>query len=192
MELLTVSFRTIPCEGDIIAIRSIITSTNAFRTEEISVAVDLLKERLRIGIASGYHFVFAEENNDIIGYTCFGPIACTVASYDIFWIAVAKEHHGRKIGSALMVETEQQITAMGGKRIYIETSSHSNYQATRGFYQRHGYTVEATIKNFYDDNDDKIIYLKDLRDSYPSRNTLCFASVSNILESHNEVGASQT
>ena len=176
----SVSFRTIPCEGDIIAIRSIVTSTNAFRPDEISVAVDLVKERLRIGIASGYHFVFAEENNDIIGYTCFGPIACTVASYDIFWIAVAKGHHGRKIGSALMAETEQLITAMGGKRIYIETSSHSTYQATRGFYQHHGYTIEASIKNFYDENDDKIIYLKDLRDSCSSRNALCFAGVSTV------------
>ncbi|MBN1576952.1 MAG: GNAT family N-acetyltransferase [Chitinispirillaceae bacterium] len=158
----TISFRTVPCEADIVAIRSIVTSSDVFRPDEIDVAVELIEERLRRGIASGYFFVFAEEHGSPIGYTCFGPIACTVASHDLFWIAVAREYHGKKIGSALMDETEKHIRTLGGKRVYIETSSRSDYLATRGFYQRHGYAVEATIKNFYDDNDDKVIYSKEL------------------------------
>ena len=160
----TITFRTVPREEDIEAIRSIVASTAVFRSDEIDVAVELIEERLRRGIASGYFFVFADEGNRTLGYTCFGPIACTVASHDLYWIAVAKEHHNRKIGSALMAETEKHIRTMGGKRVYIETSSRSDYQATRGFYLRHGYAVEATIRNFYDDNDDKVIYSRELRE----------------------------
>ncbi len=162
MQSHSLTFRTMPREADIAAIRSIVTSTAVFRPDEIDVAVELIEERLRRGVTSGYFFVFAEEHGSTIGYTCYGPIACTVASHDLFWIAVAKEHHGKKIGSALMVETEKYIRIMGGKRVYIETSSRSDYLSTRKFYLKHGYTVEATIKNFYDDNDDKVIYSKEL------------------------------
>jgi ribosomal protein S18 acetylase RimI-like enzyme len=162
MQLSTITFRTTPRQADISAIRSIVTSTAVFRPDEISVAVELVEERLHRGTASGYYFVFADVKDSTIGYTCFGPIACTVASYDLFWIAVAKEFHGQKIGSALIGETEKHIIAMGGKRVYIETSSRSEYQATRGFYLRYGYRSEATIKNFYDDRDDKVIYSKEL------------------------------
>ncbi len=162
MSSAAITFRTIPGEADIIAIRSIVTSTGVFRPDEIDVAVELIEERLRRGVTSGYFFVFAEENGVTIGYTCFGPIACTVASYDLFWIAVKKSMHGRKIGSGLMEETERHIRTMGGKRVYIETSSRSDYVSTRQFYHRHGYRIEATIKNFYDDNDDKVVYSKEL------------------------------
>ncbi|MBN1307407.1 MAG: GNAT family N-acetyltransferase [Chitinispirillaceae bacterium] len=162
MQLPKISFRTVPCEADIEAVRSIVTSPGVFRPDEIGIAIELIEERLRRGIASGYHFVFAEENGAPIGYTCFGPIACTVASYDLFWIVVAKQYNGIKIGSALMVETENQIRTMGGKRVYIETSSRSDYGAARRFYQRHGYAVEATIKNFYNDNDDMVVFSKEL------------------------------
>ena len=154
--------RTAPKESDIVAVRSIVTSTGVFRSDEIDVAVELIEERLRRGTASGYYFVFAEENGIPVGYTCYGPIACTVASHDLFWIAVDKSLHGRKIGSLLMIETEKLIRVMHGRRVYIETSSRTDYDATRHFYHCHGYIAEAHIRNFYDDNDDKIIYSKEL------------------------------
>jgi ribosomal protein S18 acetylase RimI-like enzyme len=162
MQQTSITFRTAPCQADIAAIRSIVTSTNAFRPDEIDVAVELIEDRLNRGTISGYFFVFAEEKGVTLGYTCYGPIACTVASHDLFWIAVSKDRHGTKIGSGLMTETEKHVRAMGGKRVYIETSSREDYQATRGFYLRHGYILEAQIKNFYDDNDDKLIYSKEL------------------------------
>jgi len=162
MQSYGITLRTDPEKSDIAAIRSIVTSTNAFRPDEIDVAIELIEERLSRGTASGYYFVFAEENDTPVGYTCYGPIACTVASHDLFWIAVDKNRHGKKIGSLLMAETEKLIRSMGGKRVYIETSSRADYDATRHFYHRHGYIVEAHIRNFYDDNDDKIIYSKEL------------------------------
>lgn len=158
----SITFRTEPCLADVEAIRTIVTSTNNFRPDEVDVAVELIEDRLQRGTVSGYYFVFAEENGVTLGYTCYGPIACTVASHDLFWIAVRKDCQGKKVGSGLMVETEKYVKAMGGKRVYIETSSREDYQATRGFYLRHGYILEAQIKNFYDDNDDKLIYSREL------------------------------
>jgi ribosomal protein S18 acetylase RimI-like enzyme len=155
-----VVYRTVPCDTDIVAIRAIVASTGVFRPDEIDVAVELIEERLHRGIASGYYFVFAELAGVVAGYTCFGPIACTVSSFDLYWIAVAKELQGKKIGKGLMTETEKHIFTMGGRRVYIETSSKADYVATRTFYRAHKYSIEATIKDFYDINDDKVIYSK--------------------------------
>lgn len=149
-------------ETDKDEIRAIVASTGVFRSDEVDVAVELVEERLRRGVESGYFFVVAEIDGVVVGYTCYGPIACTVSSHDLFWIAVQKELHGRKIGSELMAQTERCIRNMGGKRVYIETSSKTDYLPTRGFYLRHGYIAEATIRNFYDCNDDKVIYSKEL------------------------------
>lgn len=163
------SYRTVPRSEDAVAIRTIVVSTGVFRHDEVEVAVELIEERLQKGIASGYYFVFAEQAGVVVGYTCFGPIPCTVASYDLYWIAVAKELHGKKVGAGLMGETEKHIATMGGKRVYIETSSRADYHATRHFYTRQQYLLEATIKSFYDDKDDKLIYSKELTPQDPAQ-----------------------
>ena len=70
-------------------------STGVFSPGEIQIAVELADERLAKGEASGYYFVFAEEDGQVRGYACYGPIALTVGSYDLYWIAVAKSTRGR-------------------------------------------------------------------------------------------------
>ena len=153
-------FRTVPKSEDQVAVRSIVKSTGVFRPDEIDIAEELIEERLRRGIESGYYFVFAEQAGIVVGYTCFGPIPCTVSSYDLYWIAVLKQHQGKKIGAGLVAETEKHVATMGGKHVYIETSSRADYTDTRQFYLRQGYEQEALIKDFYDDGDDKLIYSK--------------------------------
>ena len=34
----------------------------------------------------------------VVGYACYGPIACTVASYDLYWIAVDPQFQRHGIG----------------------------------------------------------------------------------------------
>jgi ribosomal protein S18 acetylase RimI-like enzyme len=60
----------------------------------------------------------------------------------------------------LLKKVEEKIREMGGKRIYVETSSREQYEPTRLFYSRCGYRKEATLKNFYSPGDDKVIYLR--------------------------------
>lgn len=155
-----VTIRTEPCPADVAAIRRIVQSTGYFHAFEVDVAVELIEERLRRGEASGYHFVFADLGSETIGYACYGPIACTTGSFDLFWIAVDAAHQGRGLGRQLMRESEVRIAAAGGRRIYIETSNRPQYAPTRTFYERCGYLCEAILKDFYDVADDKAIYVR--------------------------------
>jgi GNAT superfamily N-acetyltransferase len=142
------------------AVRSIVVRTGFFRPDEVDVAVELVEERLARGQASGYHFVFAELNGGVVGYACYGPIACTAVSFDLYWIAVdpCSQRHG--IGRRLMAAVESRIAAAGGERIYIDTSGRPQYAPSRAFYERNGFRCEAQLADFYGPGDDRMIYDK--------------------------------
>lgn len=146
--------------SDIETVRDILESSSYFYKEEIAVGVELVEERLNKGIASGYHFLFAEDKGKITGYTCFGEIACTKGSFDLYWIAVHNDIRGSGIGKKLLALTEKKIAEMGGKRIYVETSNRKQYESTRVFYLKCRYSVEAILKDFYGPGDDKVIFVK--------------------------------
>jgi len=148
-------------ESDRKAVRDVLASTGFFYDYEIEVGAELVDDRFANGEKSGYFFIFAEtEEKKVIGFTCFGPIPCTASSYDLFWIAVHNECRGMGVGKKLLVATEEAIKKMGGKRIYIETSSRALYEPTRKFYEKQGYPLEAQLKDFYGPNDSKCIYAK--------------------------------
>jgi GNAT superfamily N-acetyltransferase len=143
-------------------VRRLVESTGVFSPVEIDVAVELVDDGLKRGRQSDYHFVFAEHGGQTVGYTCYGPIALTAASFDLYWIAVDKTMHGRSIGRLLLERTEELIGQAGGRQVYIETSNRHQYAPTRGFYLRCGYDQEALLKDFYAAGDDKVIYVKTL------------------------------
>lgn len=147
-------------ESDRQAVRRIVESTGFFSDAEVDVAVELVDERLKKGDASDYYFVFAESAGEVIGYACFGPIACTLHSFDVYWIAVDRQHQGCGLGRWLMHQCELRIRQMNGQRIYVETSGRPQYLTTREFYHRCGYQITSVFPDFYAQGDDKIVFLK--------------------------------
>lgn len=153
-------YREEPQAQDLEAVRAILVSSRFFSMEEVSVAVELVQERLSVGIRSGYHFIFAETGTEVVGYTCFGPIPLTLSSHDLYWIAVCDACRGQGIGGELLRRTEGRVRELGGDRLYIETSSRRQYDPTRAFYERHGYRAEAVMEDFYAPGDHKVVYVK--------------------------------
>lgn len=154
------NMREQPIESDIASVASILRRSGFFNEEEQEVGVSLVRERLQYGEKSLYFFQFAQRQEDVVGYTCFGPIPGTLNSYDLYWIAVDPAYQKQGIGSVLLDGTEEEIRKRGGKRIYIETSSSELYVPTRRFYTSHGYALEASLEHYYAPGDDKLIYVK--------------------------------
>jgi GNAT superfamily N-acetyltransferase len=154
------SYRSEVRSEDRQTVRAILESTGFFYPEEIGVAVELVEERLQRGVGSGYHFEFAEIGGEVAGYACYGPIACTRASFDLYWIGVRTEHRRAGLGRRLLARAEEQIRRLGGQRVYVETSSRAQYEPTRRFYLACGYRQEAQLEDFYAPGDGKTIFLK--------------------------------
>ncbi len=147
-------------------VRDIVAATGAFRRDEVDVAVELAEDCLARGpAASGYRFLFAEAPGERLplGYACFGPIPCTLTSWDLYWIAVRPEHKDRGIGRMLMQRLESAAREEGCLDMYIETSAQSRYDATRAFYLAGGYRIEHVFRDFYAPGDGRAVYVKRLR-----------------------------
>jgi GNAT superfamily N-acetyltransferase len=114
------------------------------------------------GASSGYEFIFAEQAGEVLGYTCFGLIPCTLASYDLYWIAVDPRRQKCGLGQTLMRQTKETVRRLGGTRIYADTSGRSQYQPTRSFYLKCGFRLDALLKDFYAPADDKCIFVLQL------------------------------
>jgi D-alanine-D-alanine ligase len=153
-------FRSTVTEKDLAAVRQIAESTGFFYPEEVDTAVELVEDRLAKGARCGYHFLFAEQDGKTVGYTSFGPIACTKESYDLYWIVVSGDYRAKGLGTQLLEQTEEAIASYGGTRVYIETSARPFYAPTRAFYIARGYSQVAELEDFYAPGDAKAMFLK--------------------------------
>lgn len=148
--------------ADVDVIRRLAASTDFFTAEEVNIAVELVEERISKGTVSGYEFVLARQDGRTLGYTCFGPIPATTTAYDLYWIVVDADAQGHGIGRRLLEETVAAVRAMGGDKLYADTSSQEKYTPTRAFYRRQGFRKVAELKDFYRPGDNKVIFEKTL------------------------------
>jgi GNAT superfamily N-acetyltransferase len=156
------NIRNVPLKEDIESVRRMAEETGFFRPDEVVIAAELVEERIRRGLASGYQFFLADLDTELVGYTCYGPIACSLLSWDLYWIVTRKEYQGQGIGAALLRLTEEDIRKQGGRNVVIETSSRELYGPTQHFYTKNGYILRAQFTDFYDYGDDKLVYIKTL------------------------------
>lgn len=139
----------------------ILEATKAFTNTEIRVALEVFDDALTLNGDDDYILVCAiDDEENLTGYICFGPIPMTDTSYDLYWIAVDPIYEKKGIGSELIVYAEAIIARQGGRQIFIETSSTEPYEKARSFYKKHGYEIASILEDFYRIGDNKITFVK--------------------------------
>jgi ribosomal protein S18 acetylase RimI-like enzyme len=137
-------------------IAEILRGSRVFSREEIGVALELFDES-----CEDYLFLGAFTPEEVlVGYACWGPTPATDRTWDLYWIAVDTALQGAGIGTILLEEVERRLAGQHARMLIAETSSRSDYAATRGFYGRRGYTEAARVRDFYAPGDDRIIFVK--------------------------------
>ncbi len=142
------------------ALAGLLAATGFFNDEELTVALELVDDRLANGDASHYRFLVAERGGAVLGYACWGPIPGTAAAVDLYWIAVDPAAQGSGVGRRLLAAAEDAVAAEGRTRVYIETASRAQYAPTRAFYLACGYVIAAELPDFYAPGDGKVVFLK--------------------------------
>ena len=142
-------------------VAEILRSTGNFRDEEVDVALELFDASFA---GEDYTFVGAF-HPDLVGFACYGPTPDTDRTFDLYWIAVDPAAQRTGCGTVLLSEVERRLEALHARMLVVETSSRSDYTATRGFYVRRGYVEAARVREFYAPEDDRIILTKRLAGS---------------------------
>ncbi|HSC16962.1 MAG TPA: GNAT family N-acetyltransferase [Gammaproteobacteria bacterium] len=158
-----VRYRTRAVPADVPALRRLVASTRVFDRAERAIALELLEERLARGAKSGYSFVFAERDGELLGYAAWGHDPLTRRSFDLYWIVIAPAAQGQGLGQALLELVERAIAGRGGGNLYVETSSRKVYARSRRFYQSAGYRRVARLRDFYAPGDHKMLFCKVIR-----------------------------
>lgn len=139
----------------------LLAATGAFNADEVQVALSLFDVSLD---SSGsdvddYEFLgaFEEAERRLVGYACFGATPATDGTYDLYWLAVDPAAQGRGVGTALVRAVEEKLAGRGARLLVVETSSRPDYEGTRRFYARSGYSEAARVRDFYAPADDRIV-----------------------------------
>lgn len=150
-------------ENDKPQIKQLLEESGFFYPFEVQVVMGLIDETIQAGEnTSGYYWLKIEENSKILGFANYGPNPCTMHSWDLYWIAVDQLRKNKGLGTILLKKTEEMIKQMGGRILWIETSGRPAYQATVAFYHHKGYSLEASLPEYYGPGDPKLIFCKKL------------------------------
>lgn len=150
-------------ERDREKLHSMLVETQVFTREEIKVAMELIDIVLRDPNQEDYKIDCMANNNDQpIGYICYGPVPMTQGTFDLYWIVVDPRSQGQGIGSDLLHFLEEVIRERRGRMILIDTSSIPQYEKTQKFYIRHGFQEVARVPDYYHAGNDRITLCKRL------------------------------
>jgi GNAT superfamily N-acetyltransferase len=107
----------------------------------------------------GREYFVAEKNNTIIGVIglhryIWGPRETSWLG----WFAVLPEYQGQKVGFNLMKRIIERARSQGYQRLFIETYSEEAFGKARNFYKHFGFQEMGTIKDYFRQGDDMIVF----------------------------------
>jgi ribosomal protein S18 acetylase RimI-like enzyme len=138
-------------------------ATGVFKPLEIEALGEVLRDYHAANAAFGHRSVTLEEDGAVVGFAYYAPAAMTDRTWYLYWIAVVKDRHRGGHGSLLLRHVEEDTRAQGARLLFIETSSLPHYEPTRRFYLKHGYEVSGTLRDYYADGDDLVVFRKRLQ-----------------------------
>ena len=150
-------------ENDRARLLSMLIKARAFTSEEIDVAMELIDIVLKDPIQKEYQiYCMVDDQDQAIGYICYGSTPMTQGTFDLYWIAVDPDFQEQGVGSKLLSFLEEMVKAEGGRLILADTSTIPHYEKTQNFYLKNGYKEMARIPDYYHPGNDRITFCRRL------------------------------
>ncbi len=148
-------------EKDRARLLSMLIKTRAFTSAEIDVAMELIDIVLKDENQKDYEIdCMADDQDQVIGYICYGSTPMTQGTFDLYWIAVDPDSQEKGVGSKLLGFLEKRVRTEGGRLILADTSTVPQYEKTRKFYLKNGFEEVAVIRDYYYPGNDRVTFCK--------------------------------
>ena len=151
---------TVPADTPVLL--QLAEGTAVFKPHEIEALKEVLDDFHAYNREHGHRCVTREDRGKVVGFAYYAPAAMTDRTWYLYWIAVSKTTQAKGIGKELLTHLENEIRGLGGRVLFIETSSLPNYDLTRKFYLKNDYDQEATLRDYYADGDSMVVFRKRL------------------------------
>ncbi len=144
--------------ADIDALKKILDTSGLFPSEYLE---DMISEYLSNQGSEEIWFTYLQDEQPV-GFGYCVPEKLTDGTYNLLAIAVDKTLQHKGIGSKMVSYLEDELKRQQKRILLIDTSSSEEFVLTRSFYLKLGYTNVATIKDFWKEGEDKIVFYKKL------------------------------
>ena len=118
------------------------------------------------GGLEGHHWIVAVgDDAEVAGAAYYAPEPFADRMWNLYFLATDPDRHGAGVGTALIGHVERSLRSQGAEvalTLIVDTSSLDEYEGSRRFYARRGFTEEARIRDFYGPGDDKVTFWKSL------------------------------
>jgi len=143
---------------DITTLKEVLDSSELFPSEMLD---DMIADYFENPDTQDIWFTYVEDEKPLsIGYCA--PEKLTEGTYNLYAIAIKKELQGKGVGQKMMNYIESLLQEEGHRILIVETSSDAAFESTKTFYLKCGYTQEATIRDFWKEGEDKVVFWKKL------------------------------
>lgn len=82
--------------------------------------------------------------------------------WNLRFIAVLPQARRQGTGAALLAAAEARLREQGARLLLIDTSGGEGQAGARAFYLAQGYTLEARVRGYYGEGEDRVTFLKAL------------------------------
>jgi ribosomal protein S18 acetylase RimI-like enzyme len=142
-------------------LHSMLIESRVFNSKEIDVAMELIDIVIKDQIQNDYKIhCMANDQDQPVGYICYGPTPMTEGTFDLYWIVVDPHFQGQGIGSKLLDFLENMLRGMDGRMILVDTSSIPQFEKTEKFYLQNGFREAARVYDYYSAGNDRVTFCK--------------------------------
>ena len=134
-----------------------------FNREEVDTVKELLEGYAEGPEVSGYYFLSCRQNDQLLGFACWGPRALSGCGHDLYWVCADTSVRNMGVGRALLQRCEEEAIKCGGLWMVIETSDTDPYAPARRLYERCGYALAMHLPDFYHPGDGLCTYTRRLQ-----------------------------
>jgi ribosomal protein S18 acetylase RimI-like enzyme len=143
---------------DVDVLKSILDSIDLFPSEMLD---DMMKGYFSEEDTGEFWFT-SEQDGALVSLAYCAPEKLTDRTYNLYAIGIRADLQGKGIGGKMLDQIEAYLKVEGKRILLVETSGSADYKLTRDFYLKNNYTLEATIRDFWAEGDDKVIFWKKL------------------------------